>query len=419
MICSRDFMISSICGYSQLNLYSNSEFLKLDDLIPNKDILFELNNLSIEHQKILLYTYYILNPSTQKFISYLKKYRSDIYISSKKYQESHYGTVKGNINWTLTIKERLGSGGLFNPLFVCNPTKKQFDIPENILLKYYLIKLKGLITYILKKSNDVKNNDSWIKILKSSLSEINSTLNISVLSTVSNVNKINFSTVKNLRHSKKTHYKTLLDSYLLYDKIFIKKDDISIKLLLLENSLISLDNDKLYEIYILFNIFKSLDKHTNIKSFSLLGHNKSNEPIASYTFNEGTLEIRFQTLPYNFKENSEYVRFMNACKLNDTKSQTPRVPDLFLSWIPKCNTYQHDLFIELKHSCEQDYFGKSVYKAFGYIYDYSNSLTHSPKGILVFDGDIKPSDSDDLFICKTSDFNIKLEKLLSNWGIIT
>lgn len=419
MICSRDFMISSICGYSQLNLYSNSEFLRLDDLIPTKDLLFEFNDLSTEHQKLLLYTYYILNPNTQKFISYLRKYRTDISISTKKYQENHYGTVKGSINWNLTIKERLSYGGLSNPLFVCNPTKKQFDLPENILLKYYLMKLKSLITYVLKKSKEVKNDDSWIKILKSSLSEINSTLNMSILSTVSNVDKINFNTVKNLKHSKKTHYKLLLNSYLLYDKVFIKKDEISKKLLFLENTLINLDNDKLYEIYILFTIFKSLDRYTNVKTFSLLGYNKINEPIASYTFNGGVLEIRFQTLPNNFKENSEYVRFMNASKLNDTKSQTPRVPDLFLSWIPKCNTYQHDLFIELKHSCELDYFGKSVYKAFGYIYDYSSSLTHSPKGILVFDGDIKPSDSDDLFICKTSDFNIKLEKLLSNWGIIT
>ena len=34
-----------------------------------------------------------------------------------------------------------------------------------------------------------------------------------------NVDKINFNTVKNLKHSKKTHYKLLLNSYLLYDKV--------------------------------------------------------------------------------------------------------------------------------------------------------------------------------------------------------
>lgn len=418
MTKSRNEMILSILGYAQLSIYGNAELEYLNKWSTHLNLDFDLNNLNEQDKKILLYIYFITNPVTQNLINNLKKYRSDISISTRKQRTTFYGQVKGTINWNLTIKERLTTGSLINPLFICNPTKKDYDLPENIILKYLLSKLSEMISFIIKKVSEVKEQKSWITLLKNSSEEINMTLNSPYIKLISNVSKIDTRHLSHLNQNKKIHYKSLLNCYILYNKVFIKKDIESQKTLLLEQALINLNDDKLYEIYILFKLYRLLDTYTINKSFKLLGIAKTNSTVAVYRFKTGILEIRFQTLPKRTQANCKYVSIVNSSRPSDERSQSPRCPDVFLSWKPLSSADTHNIFIELKHSSEKDYFGESVYKAFGYIYDFNITLTDSIKGILVFDSGINPVKTQEFWISDSENFENTILELLKFWNVI-
>lgn len=418
MARSRDEMISSILGYAQLSIYGNAELEDLNKWNTHLNLDFELDNLNDHDQKILLFIYFIINPVTQNLINSLKKYRSDISISTRKHQTIYYGQVKGSINWNLTIKERLSTSSLSNPLFVCNPTKKDYDLPENIILKHLLSKLYEMTSYILRRVNDVKEQKSWIHVLKYSAEEINSTLNSPYIKLISNVVKIDNRLLQHLKETKKSHYKLLFNCYTLYKKVFIKKDKEYQESILLERALINLEDDKLYEIYILFKLYRQLDTYTKDKSFKLLGTTKTNSSICIYKFKTGVLEIRFQTLPEITQANCKYVSIVNNARPSDERSQSPRCPDIFLSWKPISEERFHNIFIELKHSSEKDYFGESVYKAFGYIYDFNTTLSDSLKGILIFDSGIIPVKTQEFWLSDTNNFENTILELLKHWNII-
>jgi hypothetical protein len=59
------------------------------------------------------------------------------------------GSVRGNVDWNLTLKRRLGAG-LSNPtVFVTRVSIKTFDLPEMRALKYLLTQTNRLCVEVL------------------------------------------------------------------------------------------------------------------------------------------------------------------------------------------------------------------------------------------------------------------------------
>lgn len=52
--------------------------------------------------------------------------------------------VKGKIDWNLTIKERCAQG-YDQTIYVCKPSSRLYDLPENQLLKFVLTRIKRLV----------------------------------------------------------------------------------------------------------------------------------------------------------------------------------------------------------------------------------------------------------------------------------
>lgn len=417
MKTSREEMISSILGYSQLNYYRETYEEEIARWSNLASLAFNLSEIESEEKRVeLLFLYFILSSLSQEFVSSLNIFRNEFVQSTKTLQRSYFGQTRGKVDWNQTIKHRLVSGGLHTPVYVCNPTDKDFDLPENIVLKFILNKMKTVIDHILS-INPKTNNHNWRNKLELNLIEIKKTLSLPYFRKVSSVKTINPRLLGNLKISKKRHYRKLYYLYLLYHKVFVKKDKLVQHALLAERSLFAAKDDKLYEIYVLFKLISQLENVSLKRNLTILGQGNN---LFTFELQNGVLDVRFQTLPKKFYARSNYKqilkKFTTAYLLSDPK---PRIPDICLTWKPfnnKRNT--HDIIIELKYSTEKDYFRDSIYKVYGYLKDYSSVLISEPKSILIFDSlNSHPVYEDELWVAGTGQFGSVINNLFKKWGI--
>ncbi|WP_042694834.1 hypothetical protein [Methanobrevibacter oralis] len=183
------------------------------------------------------------------------------------------------------------------------------------------------------------------------------------------LNKVYFDEIETIEHIKSKHirkcyknrntfYHIIANAYRLYERLFIENDLNTLKELI-ETRLIKVVNpDKLYEIYIFFNLFKDL-KDVNYRVLHSKGDYSTN-----FIIDNVKVTIHYQFTPNTLNNVSEYKKILKNYEI----TAHTRSPDIIIEFEKECKSYYR--IIEVKNSSKTSYIRNSLYKVMGYYKDF-------------------------------------------------
>ncbi|MHA1251550.1 MAG: hypothetical protein ACTSRP_16280 [Candidatus Helarchaeota archaeon] len=234
-------------------------------------------DLNIEDLQRLLRIHFILTEKNETvkygvidFIRNLPIRLRRIKKTIKKNPKISYNEVKGKINWSKTLKIRMNRCDINKSLFICEIIEKDYDIPENLVLKEILSIIYSIIEKDIKKL--IENRPDWLE------KWINKEKLISLLKQIYQKNvylkrinirkKISFRVIERIKRSRNLLYKEaahLLSQY--YKLMNFEVEPHEAKELLKNTFIIPKKEDVLFELYWTIKIIKNLQQQYKTKFF--------------------------------------------------------------------------------------------------------------------------------------------------------
>jgi len=361
------------------------------EALPNLEVplknLTGLTDAELNHLKIV---HFLLSEEVNELIEELPKLLRNLSHSTHKELVESRGIIRGRIDWNMTFKERYSQGFNDPSLFVCQPSIKMYNLPENQLLKFILWKIRSLRENIkLEITEELIDAEEWknwqdkivtryLKVKKISRNVYFQQINLPL--------SIKPKTVQKAYRHRNQSYDKVAECYELYEKLFITNDQDVLKELIENQTLEPLNDDKVFEIYVLIKLLDILDKSSGNLKLGLLKPNL--DYTAEYISEDINICIFYQKTPTDLKDTSKYKSIFNFYDLQ----VRVRSPDIVLK--VKTNDNEYYQIIEVKRTKSRNYIVDSVYKVLGYINDFEESLesTTNPKGILVVWDGVKIQD---------------------------
>lgn len=352
-----DVILNEVKEFLQLYLFKGNVSLN-DDTVEN---LFELSH---DDLIILKAVHFLLSSKVRNFIKILPQLVRNLSHSTRKESEVMKGNIRGRINWAETFKERMSLGFDDKSLFVCNPPSKYYDLEENQLLKYVLKRIiylkRNYLEFIHPENFDIDRideNKDWYTIVNDNFEISSKILKKVYFNDISDV-KIKSKHLRKCIKNRNLLYHKVFDVYQLYESLFISNDEDELRQLLNTRIIKTADADKLYEIYVFFNLVKSLP----VEHYNLLFSN--NDYSTSCFIEDIKITVHYQKTPDKLKEISEYLEILENYEI---KGST-RAPDVILEFEKEDKTYYR--LIEVKNSSSTSYVRASIYKVMGYYKDF-------------------------------------------------
>lgn len=384
---NRDEYIEKIQDYLYMYLLEGTPSFQSEDII-------NFFNLEKNELYVLKAVHFLISPEVKKLFVHIPNLFRNLSHSTSKKDIEYHGIIRGNINWSKTIKTRYSRGFNDKSLFICSPPFKHYDLDENRILKFLFKKIIFLYENILRFNNS--NNESTInldKLNKKSEKWYDLVDDIYFLSRlsihniyfeeVSDLDSISVEALKKVQTHRNPIYHEVARVFELYEKLFIF-DDIGSLIDLIQNQLIvASNNDTLFEIYILFKIISKLKEKSIKDSFKIHINFKNyltDEQVSADLDCGVTINVYYQHVPNTFKFNSKYLKMNN--KQQYGFNVRVRRPDIIFEIIKDKNIYYR--ILEIKNASRYDYMRNSFYKMFGYIHDFSGvNFTENVPFVLV------------------------------------
>jgi hypothetical protein len=139
-------------------------YLKAGKVGPNSFI--KKANLNISQLDHMLMIHYLLRQDVKKFVQELPVLIRSFKTSTKVVNETFIGEVRGQINWSNTVKERLKINHRDRTIFSCNESIRNYDITENLVLKELLYTLYKILFIKIDTSRIEKYEyfSEWIEL---------------------------------------------------------------------------------------------------------------------------------------------------------------------------------------------------------------------------------------------------------------
>lgn len=406
-----DVILEEVKEFLQLYLFKGNVSLN-DGTIEN---LFELSR---DDLIILKSVHFLLSDEVRNFVKILPQLVRNLSHSTRKESEIMQGNIRGRINWAETFKERMNLGFDDKSLFVCNPPSKYYDLEENQLLKYLLKRIiylkKNYLDFIEPENFNLDNideNKDWYTIVNDNYEVSSKILKKIYFNDISDV-KIKSKHIRKCLKNRNFLYHKVFDVYQLYESLFISNDEEVLFQLLNKRIIKTADPDKLYEIYVFFNLVKSLPIEHHKLLFS------TNDYSTSCFINDIKITVHYQKTPTKLKEISEYLEILDNYEIRGST----RAPDVILEFEKDGDTYYR--LVEVKNSSSTSYVRTSLYKVMGYYKDFKRishvenfDFTEKYPIVLVTWGGISLKKdynpfNDKIIILNRKEFIDSLEKLL-------
>jgi len=295
--------------------------------------------------------------------------------------------VKGRISWNKTLMKRVSQND--DNLYICKRNSITNNIPENMLLKTYLESTKFALDEILRLAGTGDSTREFTKyrhIIENSLKR-------QVIKDIDSQERASHLMISSARRSKNKLYSTLANIYIqLYNSIRRQKLNTIIELIQ-NNWFEPINDDDLFEIYVLICVLDILkDIYGEPEKYSLI-HSGRNE-IVKFTNSKEEILVYFDQSPETYF-NSKYFYSSIVRKYRGITGK-PRRPDIAIR-IRTPQQADRILLLEVKHTSDIDYKNNSLYKAIAYLKDFEPiwlpAINQKPKIALVFsDKDIEPID---------------------------
>lgn len=364
--------------YLWLFVQENSTIHKPQQIVCN---LAQLNQSEL---RLLQLIYFLLSESIQRSVRECTPYLlRGLTQSTDRITTELKGSVRGNINWNLTLKRRLSKGLSNNTLFVTELATKTYDLPEMQALKYLITQINKLCLEVLEKipEKEKKISDSrnkkWKEEVRCLYYLTNNFLKNTYIRNISLPTKITALLLQRVRCARDSHFKNIYHGLRLHQRMFVQQEAETLRDCFAQGVLKPLNRDTLYEVYILLNTLISLEQAGwNREGLRLIGYGKG--AVARYVSNNASISVYYQTLPKTIAENSLYIDLMNKYGLDASL----RRPDIFLEFYN--NTYDVKL-LEVKRTNDKQYILDSFYKVLGYLKDFEKCFNSkiTPSGMLV------------------------------------
>ncbi|MDO5837124.1 MAG: hypothetical protein Q4P17_11505, partial [Methanobacterium sp.] len=258
-------------------------------------------------------------------------------------------------------------------------------LPENQLLNFILRKIRSLSENInIEITDELLDSEEWKnwqdKIVTRYLKVKKISKNV-YFQQISMPRSIKPKTVQKAYRYRNQSYDKVAEFYELYEKLFINNNQEVLRKLIESQIFEPLNNDKLFEIYVLIKILNLLEKYPGELEIGLL--RSGTNYTARYTYDELEICIFYQKMPLRFfdcSKNKEIFEYY------DPKVSLRR-PDIMLKFQTDNETFYR--IVEVKRTKERNYIVDSVYKVLGYLNDFEECLkpTPNPQGVLaIWDG---------------------------------
>lgn len=364
------------------------------EALPNLEVpLKNLTGLTDEELNHLKTAHFLLSKEVEELIEELPKLLRNLSHSTHKELVECRGIIRGRIDWNMTFKERFSQGFNDPSLFVCQPSTKMYDLPENQLLNFILWKIRSLSEKInLQITEDLLDFETWNNwqdMIVSRYLKIKKISKNICFQQISMPSSIKPKTVQKAYKHRNQSYDKVAECYELYEKLFITNDQEVLRKLIKTQTLEPLNNDKLFEVYVLMKLLDFLDKSNGELRLGLL--RPGMDYTAEYISEKVNIFVFYQQIPSDLVESSKYKSIF---KFYDLMVRV-RAPDIILKI--KINNHEYYQIIEVKRTGNRNYIVDSVYKVLGYIRDFEKSLenTENPKGLLVVWDGVNITDFDE------------------------
>ena len=411
-----DIIIEEVKEFIHLYLFKGDINSSLEIKIEN---LFDISDDDLITLKAV---HFFLSEEVRDLIEVLPYLLRNLSHSTHKEIEEYQGIIRGRIDWNATLKTRYAKGFDDKSLFVCSPATKFYNLEENQLLKFLLKKILSLRDNYLGFVN--LNTDNFDFELLSQEKDWYNIVANNYKMTKWALKKVYFDDIDDLKQVKAKHlrkalknrnliYHRVAKAYILFEDLFIN-DDEDVLIDLVERRLIRAANpDKLYEIYVFFNLIKTLPD-VNLR----LLHGGNDYSMCSILEDGTKVTIHYQYTPKALKKVSEYIEIL---KNYEIKGST-RAPDCIVEFEKDNKKYYR--LVEVKNTSSENYVRESVYKVMGYYRDFERvkdlegfDFTDKYPVVLVTWGGIAIKDNynpfnDKIVILNRKEFIGNLEKLV-------
>ena len=381
---------------------------------PNKQIedLFDLSKDDLDTLKAI---HFLLSDEVKNLVEIIPTLMRNLSHSTRKETEEFKSQIKGRIDWNKTLKERMSQGFDDKSLFICQPPSKYYDLEENQLLKFLLNKIISLknnfVDFIALTEFDVEKIDSsdWQKKVSNIYQIAKKTLKKVYFDDITSIKIVKSKHLRKTYKNRNQLYHRVAKAYILYEDLFVLEDKFVLRDLV-ENRLIkAADPDKLYEIYVFFNLIKALPES---KDLSLL-YSGNDYSVKSQIGDVG-ITVYYQKTPQNLRKESEYLEILDNYEIN----KSVKSPDVIIEFEKNDDVYYR--LVEVKNSSQSEYVRESLYKVMGYYKDFerSNKYVENYPIVLVMWGGISISSDyepfkDKIIILNRLEFLNNVEKIIN------
>lgn len=380
---------------------------------PNKEIE-DLFDLSKEDLNTLKAIHFLLSDEVKNLIEILPILMRNLSHSTRKETEEFKGQIKGRVDWNQTLKSRYAEGFDDKSLFICQPPSKYYDLEENQLLKFLLNKIISLkinfVDFITLSAFDIEKIDSidWQEKVSNIYQMAKKTLKKVYFNDITTIKTVKSKHLRKTYKNRNQLYHRVAKAYILYEDLFIAEDE-NVLRDLVENRLIkAADPDKLYEIYVFFNLIKSLPESKDLRLLY-----SGNDYAVKSQIGNVDVTIYYQKTPPILKEKSEYLEILDNYEIN----KSVKSPDVIIEFEKDSEVYYR--LVEVKNSSQTSYVRESLYKVMGYYKDFERSknyVKNYPIVLVMWGGisissDYDPFD-DKIIILNRLEFLNNLERII-------
>lgn len=406
-------ILEDIGEFLQLYLFKGNVSLNSTEI----ENLFELSH---DDLNILKAVHFLISDEVRNLVGILPRLVRNLAHSTQRKTTIMKGNVRGSINWNMTVKERYSGGFDDKSLFVCNQPSKYYDLEENQVLKFLLNKIKYLkqtyLNFISPETFDfekINQNTDWYTVINDTYEITKLILKKVYFRDISEL-KIKSKHIRKCIKNRNLHYHYVAKAYMLYEDLFVNDNREALIKLINERVIKTANPNKLYEIYVFYNLVKSLPG-VHEKKLLYSGNNYSTTSLLDGL----EITVHYQKTPDSLKEVSQYLEIIKNYEI----SGKTRSPDIIIEFKKDNETYYR--LVEVKNSSSPNYIRESLYKVMGYYKDFKGvcelenfNLTEKYSVVLVVWGsisikkDYNPFD-DDIIILNRKEFISNLKNLLT------
>ena len=410
-------MIQDLKEYLSLYLFKGN----VSNVSYGIETLFQLNADELKAQKA---AHFLLSDELNEFVKILPFLMRNLAHSSQKEMIEYKGLIRGKVDWSQTYKRRYANGFDDKSLFICLPASKSYDLEENQLLKFMLVKIvvmfEKTLSFIKNPDFEIEYEDidadedekivnNWHDIVSNRYYLAKKALKNVYFNSISDVKHIKPKVLRKAKNHRNIYYQKLAALYDLYEKLFAYNDLETLKDLVEKQLLKPASDDTLFELFIFFSLVDYLPED---KELGLLVY--GNDYSVKSTIGGLDVKIYYQGVPKQiFSKCTKYKKIFD----NYDIGVNLRRPDVLLEFEKEGKKYYR--IVEVKRTSNPNYIRDSVYKVLGYLNDFEGiPFTEKTPGVIACWDGVRMDNrygafNQEVLILNKPDFLSNLEELFS------